>query len=430
MCAIPPPIPAEKVREVAIDEVGTGYVLVASTDSKSGRNAVDIYDSTNKLVAFHMLLSPGHHTIGTAGVTITPSYLTAPGSAVTNGMNLRGGRSSSVVLTSRGAVVTLTEKSTSEKVALLVSKNLYSAAIVVAYADPAYEASDITMLYRRYAEHLYRKGEFSEAIDQYINTIGSLESSHVIFRYLDAPKIPLLVRYLEKLRARNYATPVHNELLCTCYLKLNDKEAAEAIAAASSSTMDKASLATILSNFSVNPREAMANICSLEAEQVAEILMVHGDSLARVLPRETAGIVVSLCVGTYSPQSLAEAAHMDSQGIGKMLEFGIDEKPRVCEPYPVDVFASAFIEHPKLLRLILSHCNRNKCPLSASLRRTLLELTLSEWSHARRAGDTEAEKLRHREAITVSRHVDAAPLRDTVSANSMSYLILPCGSSL
>ena len=80
-----------------------------------------------------------------------------------------------------------------------------------------------------------------------------------------------------------------------------------------------------------------------------------------------------------------------------------DVRPKRCTPYPFHLFASAFVESPKVLRLILAHCNRNKCPLTPSLRRSLLELTLAEWNDARRTGDTEAEKLRRKEAITVSR---------------------------
>jgi hypothetical protein len=160
--------------------------LVASTDVKSRRDAVDIYDATNKLVVFHLLLSPGHKAVRAAGVTTSPTR-SADGT-------LRSGRSSAVVFTSGGSLITLTEKSTAEKVHLLVQKNLYSAAIFVAYADPSYETTEITSLYRRHAEYLYRKGDYSGAIDQYIHTIGSLEPSHVIFRYLDAPKIPLLVK--------------------------------------------------------------------------------------------------------------------------------------------------------------------------------------------------------------------------------------------
>lgn len=71
--------------------IGASYALVASTDAKSGRDAVDIYDATNKLVAFHVLLSPSHKALQAAGVT-TPPTKAVDGS-------LRGGRSSAIVLT-------------------------------------------------------------------------------------------------------------------------------------------------------------------------------------------------------------------------------------------------------------------------------------------------------------------------------------------
>jgi len=352
----------------------SSYALVASTDSKSGRDAVDIYDANNKLVAFHVLLSPSHKALQAAGIMVA-------------------NRSSAVVLTSGGALVTLTEKITSEKVSLLTQKNLYGAAISMAYADPSYQPTDITSLYRRYAEHLYRKGNFSEAMDQYIYTIGSLESSHVIFRYLDAPRIPMLVRYLEELRRRELANVVHNELLRTCYLKLGDDDAAERISAPNA---DETSCLAVAS-LTHNPKEALAMVCSFEAPQAAEALVIYGAALARTLPRETAGVVVSLCLGTYSPSAMAAAA---AEEASRMLEYPLNEQDRKCSPYPVHLFASAFLENPKMLRLILAHCNRNKCPLTPTLRRTLLELTLAEWNNAKRSGDTEAEKLRRKEAIT------------------------------
>lgn len=186
VCLVPPPEAAGADREPAVGRVGSSFSLVASTDLKSRRDAVDIYDATNKLVAFHLLLSPGHTAVRAAGVTTSPTR-GADGS-------LRGGRSSAIVFTSGGSLVSLTEKKTSEKVQLLVQKNLYSAAIFVAYADPSFEIAEITALYRKHAEYLYRKGDYTAAIEQYIHTIGSLEPSHVIFRYLDAPKIPLLVK--------------------------------------------------------------------------------------------------------------------------------------------------------------------------------------------------------------------------------------------
>jgi hypothetical protein len=73
--------------------IGASYALVASTDAKSGRDAVDIYDATNKLVAFHVLLSPSHKALQAAGLS-TPTTKAADGS-------LCGGRSSAIILTVR-----------------------------------------------------------------------------------------------------------------------------------------------------------------------------------------------------------------------------------------------------------------------------------------------------------------------------------------
>lgn len=392
---IPPPATTNPVRGVDPDRVGNGYALVSSTDTKSGRDSVDIYDTDNKLVAFHLLLSPGHKINRSVGITTKPT-LSPDGT-------FRSGRSSAIVLTSGGSLITFREKLIDDKISLLVEKKLYSAAIVVAFADPTYDAENITNLYRQYAEYLYSKGDFGGAIDQYIHTIGSLETSHVLYRYLDAPKIPHVVRYLEHLRSRGVATPVHIELLRTCYLKLNDSAAADSLGSTGSRSVDKSSLAAIISKIPTQPKEAITNICSLEANQAAEILIIHGASLARALPREMAGLVISLCVGTYSPKSLANAAVVDATDLKKMIDRKVEESDQTSKPYPVHLFASAFIENPKILRLILAHCNRNKCPLTPSLRRTLLELSLSEWNQARRSGDTEVEKLRHREAIAVSR---------------------------
>lgn len=439
MCIIPPPVSADKRRDVVeVDDdigIGNGYVLVASTDSKSNRDTVDIYDITNNLVAFHLLLSPGHRAVRAAAVTTLPSSSTGNPHSVNgrsriSGGNVREGQSSAVVLTSGGSLVTCTEKRTEEKIALLIQKNLYSAAIVVAYADPSYEASEITALYQTYAEHLYQKGDFAGAIDQYIQTIGSLESSHIIFRYLDAPKIPLLVKYLEKLRSLSLATPMHNDLLRTCYLKLNDTDAAEAIGITTVSSPSslaspplsstKASnvsiaMASVLSNLTLNPKEALATVCSLEAHQAAEVMMIHGASLARAFPRETAGVILSLCLGTFSPKALSEVSIVNNPtALYKLLQYNtnttisttttnVGDQPMLCDPFPAQIFLPrTFVEHPKMLRLVLAHCNRNKCPLTPELRRTLLELTLSEWNRSKRSGDTESEKLRYKEAIAVS----------------------------
>lgn len=375
-------------------EAGASYALVATTDSKSGRDAVDIYDAANKLVAFHILLSPGHKAIQAAGITTTLR-------SVSDGSS-RGGLSSAIVITTGGSIVTITEKVTADKVALLSQKNLYSAAISMAYADSSYKASDITSLFRRHAEHLYHKGDFTSAMDQYIHTIGSLEPSHVIFRFLDAPKIPLLTKYLEKLRSRNLATSVHCELLKTCYLKLNDVNMAKRTSSLLSKSLTSSTCTSLVSNLLHNPTEALATICSFEAPHVVEALKVHGSVLARASPRETAGIVISLCDGVYSPGALSnigDRRKITDTILKEMLES--KDHLQTCDKYPVHLFSTAFMENPKLLRVILSYCFKNKHYLTSSLRRTLLQFTLEEWNSAKHSQNKSVENIRKEEAIAI-----------------------------
>ena len=317
--------------------------------------------------------------------------------------------------------MTLTEKITPEKVDLLTAKGLYPAAISMAYSDPRfYQLDDISALYRRYAEHLYRRGDYASAMDQYVLTIGSLEASHVVFRYLDAPKLPLAVRYLEELGARGLAGNVHMELLRTCYLKLGDADAASKVALTSSQRDDadpssmtnpdgsRAPTVPISRNLLAradDPSEILAAICSLDAPDAVRALATHGVRIARSHPRETAGVVIALCDGTYSPVAMADAAAggpSSAAATGSRNEDDDDDGSKKCAKYPISLFANAFMENPKLLRLILSHCRKNDCVLTPPLRRTLLELTLEEWNSARRTGDGRVEKLRHDEATFVS----------------------------
>jgi hypothetical protein len=47
--------------------------------------------------------------------------------------------------------------------------------------------------------HLYRKGDYAKAIDQYILTINYLDPSYVIQSFLDGSKLDYLILYLEAL---------------------------------------------------------------------------------------------------------------------------------------------------------------------------------------------------------------------------------------
>jgi hypothetical protein len=107
--------------------------------------------------------------------------------------------------------------------------------------------------------------------------------------------------------------------------------------------------------------------------------------------------VIALCGGSYSPTAISDiaAGRPTTQAEAK------NDGDRKCEKYPISLFANAFMENPKLFRLILSHCRRNDWELTPMLRRTLLELTLDEWNAAKCTGDVQVQKQRHDEAIMV-----------------------------
>jgi hypothetical protein len=91
----------------------------------------------------------------------------------------------------------------------------------------------------KYGDYLYGKGDFDNAIKQYVETIGHLEPSTIIkkvciififygilenllfLQFLDGPRIPQLCYYLEILHQRGLAIGQHTTLLLSAYVKLN-----------------------------------------------------------------------------------------------------------------------------------------------------------------------------------------------------------------
>jgi hypothetical protein len=73
-----------------------------------------------------------------------------------------------------------------------------------------------------FVSHLSRKGEYDSAITQYIKTIGRLEPSYVIRKFLDAQRIHNLTSYLQALHEKGLANADHTTLLFNCYTKLKD----------------------------------------------------------------------------------------------------------------------------------------------------------------------------------------------------------------
>ncbi|CAN0112410.1 unnamed protein product, partial [Ectocarpus fasciculatus] len=123
------------------------------------------------------------------------------------------------ILTNRNSLLRLRERDTSSKLELLFRKNLYPMAISLAYASD-HDVSEILGIYRMHGDHLYKKGDFEGAMQQFQCTIGQLDPSYVIRRFLDAQRIGLLTSYLEALHDAGQASSEHTTLLLNCHTKL------------------------------------------------------------------------------------------------------------------------------------------------------------------------------------------------------------------
>ncbi|KAG8192364.1 hypothetical protein JTE90_029095 [Oedothorax gibbosus] len=125
------------------------------------------------------------------------------------------------VLSQDGKLYNLQEKDTQSKLDMLFKKNQYGLAISLAKSQQ-YDEDGLINIFRQYGDHLYGKGDHDGAIQLYIKTIGKLEASYVIRKFLDAQRIHNLTAYLQALHKKDLATEDHTTLLLNCYTKLKD----------------------------------------------------------------------------------------------------------------------------------------------------------------------------------------------------------------
>ncbi|KAF9459910.1 hypothetical protein BDZ94DRAFT_1324440 [Collybia nuda] len=97
------------------------------------------------------------------------------------------------ILTSDGKLLCLQEKSTSAKLDMLYCKSLYTLALSLAKTQNL-EESSVADIHRQYGDHLYTKGDYDGVMQQFVLTIGHLQPSHVIRKFLDAQRIHNLLK--------------------------------------------------------------------------------------------------------------------------------------------------------------------------------------------------------------------------------------------
>ncbi|CEM18634.1 unnamed protein product [Vitrella brassicaformis CCMP3155] len=120
----------------------------------------------------------------------------------------------------------LREKDIAERLDILVKKRLFEWATEVALRE--HQPREVLQeVHRLHGDWLYDKRAFDQAIQVYTKTIGCVEPSYVIEKYLDAQRIHNLATYLKKLHEAGVAEKEHTTLLFKCYTKLKDTEALE-----------------------------------------------------------------------------------------------------------------------------------------------------------------------------------------------------------
>ncbi|XP_058450947.1 vacuolar protein sorting-associated protein 11 homolog [Malaya genurostris] len=127
------------------------------------------------------------------------------------------------ILTESKQIFHLDEKDLQSKLNLLFKKNLYDIAVRIAKSNQ-YDADGLAGIFKQYGDHLYSKGDFSGSVDQYIKTIGFLEPSYVIRRFLDARHIHYLTDYLQAIHKSGRASADHTTLLLNCFTRLDRTE--------------------------------------------------------------------------------------------------------------------------------------------------------------------------------------------------------------
>ncbi|PON88485.1 Vacuolar protein sorting-associated protein [Trema orientale] len=342
-----------------------GYLLCVIADQRNGKNTFNIYDLKNRLIAHSLVVKEVSHMLCEWGNII-------------------------LIMADKSALC-IGEKDMESKLDMLFKKNLYTVAINLVQSQQADAAATAEVL-RKYGDHLYSKQDYDEAMAQYIHTIGHLEPSYVIQKFLDAQRIYNLTNYLEKLHEKGLASKDHTTLLLNCYTKLKDVEKLNVFIKSEDSVGEhKFDVETAIrvcraANYHEHAMyvakkagrhelylkilledlgrydEALLYISSLEPSQAGVTVKEYGKILIEHKPVETIEILMRLCTedGESSKRGNSNVAYLS------------------LLPSPVD-FLNIFIHHPEsLMDFLEKYTNKVKdSPAQVEIHNTLLELYLS-----------------------------------------------------
>ncbi|EGR28037.1 vacuolar sorting protein, putative [Ichthyophthirius multifiliis] len=118
-------------------------------------------------------------------------------------------------------LIKLVERENAYKIEYFFKRSFYE----VAWKFAKNQNSDLSLLAeisRLHGDNLYGKGEFELAIKKYIETVGYIEPSYIIRKFLDVAHIDYLIQYLEEVHSKKQADKHHTALLLNCFVKQKD----------------------------------------------------------------------------------------------------------------------------------------------------------------------------------------------------------------
>uniref|UniRef100_T1ISE0 Vacuolar protein sorting-associated protein 11 homolog n=1 Tax=Strigamia maritima TaxID=126957 RepID=T1ISE0_STRMM len=293
----------------------------------------------------------------------------------------------------------LQEKDTQSKLDMLFKKSLYALAIELAKSQQ-YDEDGVVDIFRQYGDHLYSKGDHDGAIEQYIKTIGKLEASYVIRKFLDAQRIHNLTAYLQALHKQGLATEDHTTLLLNCYTKLKDTDKLNEFIKTKDGSVDfNVEIAIRVCRQACYYRHALllsekegqhdwylkiqiedlqdyqtalSYISKLDFIEAESNMKKYGKMLMTIIPNETTQFLKQLCTDFRpSNKPLVDVSMLDGS------------KPMKIERAEAKDFIHIFVNNSKHLVSFLEHTI--KIPLypaqhSSLVYNTLIELYLQEYN--------------------------------------------------
>uniref|UniRef100_A0A0P6J3Z9 Vacuolar protein sorting-associated protein 11 homolog n=1 Tax=Heterocephalus glaber TaxID=10181 RepID=A0A0P6J3Z9_HETGA len=373
-----------------------GYLVIVSHDRKvspkseftsrdsqsSDKQILNIYDLCNKFIAYSAVFEDVVDVLAEWG--------------------------SLYVLTRDGRVHALQEKDTQTKLEMLFKKNLFEMAINLAKSQHL-DSDGLAQIFMQYGDHLYSKGNHDGAVQQYIRTIGKLEPSYVIRKFLDAQRIHNLTAYLQTLHRQSLANADHTTLLLNCYTKLKDSSKLEEFIKTKSESevhFDVETAIKVLRQAGYyshalylaenhahhewylkiqledikNYQEALRYIGKLPFEQAESNMKRYGKILMHHIPEQTTQLLKGLCTD-YRPN----------------LEGRADKEAPDCRANSEE-FIPIFANNPRELKAFLEHMSEVQPDSPQGIYDTLLELRLQNWAHEK---DPQVKEKLHAETISL-----------------------------